>query len=959
MSGGPAAAYHFLPWARYGVLAGISRSGAVANQLPQDTLGRSSTGLPARADLPIKLRVNGAATDEIDVPLRLYGPGDVAGIDPREIIRTEPRHLTTDFPPHLFPFVEFDRPDFPWLFTPARANQDQRLRPWLVLAVVRKAQVTLSTDPRRPLPVLECPVSELPDLRESWAWAHAQYSGSVGTGATLDGAGGLLGTRPHQTVSRLLCPRKLEPRRGGADTSYYACLVPAFEGGRKAGLGEPLLAADETALSDAWNVTATDPVALPVYYHWEFSTGEEGNFEELVERLRVLEQLPDSAPGLMDVSQSGAGLPKVPGATLGVESALRSPSTKSLGWPAGLSRTFPQFQEDMRRVLETPLRPGSTPPAVAPPIYGRWQAAGEGSRGSTPLAPGAAPPWLRHLNLDPRYRAAASLGAQIVQRQQEQLVDASWQQAGEAQAANQWLRQKELARAVSESIHEKRLGALSPATLQQIASPVAIPSDTATRSLVSPSIAIDASPVTPPPPALADALVSAPFRRIARPLGTLARPAATTAVATPTTTTGPTVPALKPLAEQFTVFLKSATSGSLVVAPPPGVTAGAIKASGLPREAIATPSLLVEAAVAPTLRMTSASITFTADDGKASLLALLDPQVTFAAEAQTRIETATATDVAPRLDPLAPVLMTPSFPQPMYEPLRELFQEMLLPRLEKIPQNTLTALLPNPAFIEAYMVGLNDELARELLWREFPTELRGTAFRQFWDPSGRLGANPTPEDRDRLLDLPAIDQWQGALGANLPASRGASLLLLLIRGDLLVRYPNALIFAARAAWSTANGQPVAPAVLPEAGVPQWPVLRLTPAPGTTLLGFDLSASAPAGPAGVAQPPGDPGWFFVFQEHPTEPRFGLDTGDQALTAWRDLSWPHVRTRDGGGYVAVSTSTPALVGTPERQPSSKDLAVIWGRNAAHMAYITLRTAYRLEIHAGYWFPRDQAR
>ena len=33
------------------------------------------------------------------------------------------------------------------------------------------------------------------------------------------------------------------------------------------------------------------------------------------------------------------------------------------------------------------------------------------------------------------------------------------------------------------------------------------------------------------------------------------------------------------------------------------------------------------------------------------------------------------------------------------------------------------------------MVGLNHEMARELLWREYPTDQRGSYFRQFWDAS--------------------------------------------------------------------------------------------------------------------------------------------------------------------------------------------------------------------------------
>ena len=70
--------------------------------------------------------------------------------------------------------VEFDRPDFPWLFTPAVPDADKRLRPWVCLVVVRKESATLTAAPNQPLPVLECPRGELPNLAESWAWAHAQ-----------------------------------------------------------------------------------------------------------------------------------------------------------------------------------------------------------------------------------------------------------------------------------------------------------------------------------------------------------------------------------------------------------------------------------------------------------------------------------------------------------------------------------------------------------------------------------------------------------------------------------------------------------------------------------------------------------------------------------------------------------------------------------------------------------------
>ena len=241
MTSGPAS-YHFLPWVRSGVAAGI-KAPPTLGKTPQPEPGKTS--IPSRAPMPVTLRLTGdmssddtpATRDDISPSLRMYGPGDVVGIDAREIVRTEPKHLTTDFPPHLFPFVEFDRPDFPWLFTPAAPDGDECLRPWIVLVVVRADLARITADPGRPLPTLECPPTELPDLDESWAWAHAQYVGDFTIPTGLPAA---LADRPLQTVSRLLCPRRLDPSSGGTAPRYYACLVPAFEAGRKAGLGEPL-----------------------------------------------------------------------------------------------------------------------------------------------------------------------------------------------------------------------------------------------------------------------------------------------------------------------------------------------------------------------------------------------------------------------------------------------------------------------------------------------------------------------------------------------------------------------------------------------------------------------------------------------------------------------------------------------------------------------------------------------
>ena len=100
-------------------------------------------------------------------------------------------------------------------------------------------------------------------------------------------------------------------------------------------------------------------------------------------------------------------------------------------------------------------------------------------------------------------------------------------------------------------------------------------------------------------------------------------------------------------------------------------------------------------------------------------------------------------------------MAAPRFAQPMYETLRDLGQELLLPGLEDIAPNTVLGLKTNRRFIESYMVGLNVEMGRELLWRGFPTDQRGTYFDQFWDArsarSGRPDIAPLHQWADRRL----------------------------------------------------------------------------------------------------------------------------------------------------------------------------------------------------------------
>ena len=108
---------HFLPWVRQGAASGITTP---------DSLGSEQR---ADVSLPVSVQLTNFNVPARDV--RLYGPADVTAIDPRQIVRVQPRHLTTNFESNCFPLIEFDRPDFPWLFTPAKPGEGERLRSWM------------------------------------------------------------------------------------------------------------------------------------------------------------------------------------------------------------------------------------------------------------------------------------------------------------------------------------------------------------------------------------------------------------------------------------------------------------------------------------------------------------------------------------------------------------------------------------------------------------------------------------------------------------------------------------------------------------------------------------------------------------------------------------------------------------------------------------------------------------
>src|SRR5262249_7493342 len=373
--------------------------------------------------------------------------------------------------PNYFVAVEFDRPDFPWLFTPAKADDLNRLRPWLCLIVVRKQQgVTLRTDRNLLLPILEIktpavPKDELPDLAESWAWAHAQVTGSQPQQTPLQQS---LAGDPALNLSRLLSPRRLDPL-----TDYFACVVPAFDLGVKAALGSQITPDDEKSLKPAWLSGAQSPaqIQLPVYYSWQFHTGEGADFEALVNLLEARDPSdfpPEVGKKQIDISKPGFVItpPLAAGSTLELEGALRFPESTVADWHAEPRN---RFQGALKKILETPwlaMKNDNVDPLLAPPIYGCWHV------GRHILNTATTPPvWLDQLNLDPRNRSVAALGTAVIQTEQEQLMAAAWEQLGEIQRINQIRRQAQLGRAVNGFYYSKHFSRFSEETLLKVVAP--------------------------------------------------------------------------------------------------------------------------------------------------------------------------------------------------------------------------------------------------------------------------------------------------------------------------------------------------------------------------------------------------------------------------------------------------------------------------------------------------------
>jgi hypothetical protein len=200
--------------------------------------------------------------------------------------------------------------------------------------------------------------------------------------------------------------------------------------------------------------------------------------------------------------------------------------------------------------------------------------------------------------------------------------------------------------------------------------------------------------------------------------------------------------------------------------------------------------------------------------------------------------------------------------------------------LARVPEADLvTVAEANPAFVEAFLAGLNHEMYRELLWRGYPAGRPGTSFHRFWS------------DRDEISDLALFEP--APLGDHVRGATAAPLVLA-VRGELIRRHPDLFALALRAERTDPAGRPVFGAGGAVAPI----VFQRLPEPDLLLVGFALPAEEVRR---VREQQPETRWWFLLGEHPCAPRFGPDPvppggflgvadGDASSTAVRLLRDP---------------------------------------------------------------------
>ena len=419
--------------------------------LPYVRLGFSNTkvGTQSGASVEIKAKVGLGQVGEdekIDVKeitrrFKLAGPECVRSLKDEAVSKITPADKTVGKSYDYMPYIEFYEEDLPWRYTPME-NQ-QKLEPWMVLVALKEGEFTLNMDLDTGYQVLkvESAASDIfPNKEDFYQYAHVEINAPAGL--SYDELLQYVKDHPEKGFSRLLCHRPLERL-----TRYWLFLLPAFETGRRAGLGLNTEGAD--VKMHAWEPKDAEGLRegeYPVYKMSTMMSGEE-TFQNLAKRLggismETFKQLPTHLDvNIDDVYQytehptEGKSI-EVPMA-LGTGAPLdksKQEDSEATAVVKELLEKNPVFYSNQQNEYEE-----EADPWIVPPVYGARQTLatlqkGTNYRWSTSEV-------VDDINLHLRNRLVAGLGSQVVKEHQEELVNRAWSQVEQVNKANQILRE--------------------------------------------------------------------------------------------------------------------------------------------------------------------------------------------------------------------------------------------------------------------------------------------------------------------------------------------------------------------------------------------------------------------------------------------------------------------------------------------------------------------------------------
>lgn len=798
---------------------------------------------------------------EINKTAELYGAGDILGFDvDKMVFKQDPKANIGNFEPNFVPSIEFFDEDFPWRYSTYKAGNNWI--PWLSLIVLKKKEGEQTGEYEEVFNLKGYPKlikltadgsNKLPSIQECWKWAHVQKINLNGESlSSLDSE------HPDRITSRIFCPRRLE-----SNTKYVAFLVPTFKQGIAAAKGAKI--GDEnfpTAREEAWVERGNEGTELAIYHKWEFRTGFRGDFESMV---RLLE--PRILSNLGGISMKTSNFPTsmteemvnsdfvFRGSLIG-EGQSNQEGEIQLGTlaehlNASVATDIPEWD---------PSVPITEDPILTAPVYGKWYI----KESRRPLVTTEnSDQWYEQINLRPSNRAAAGLGAKVIRENQEVLMEAAWKRIQDVVELNDQLSHARFGEEMVDRLIES-LEQLPPISALRVIWPLGGQIQTTQGTSLTTEL-LD----LPIPSSLFNPLVNPIANKIY-------------------INQSGQIPPLNNLFPELDLDdLGGIFDGNL-----PDIIIDDINIFDLFRSGganfveniagIGTPqSLTIDQGISSS-SLANESETEAVDIAelwKHSKSGYLDSVVSIKGKITTELEVllpnlnnwqAEQEDV----ETLEPKQYFPEFNLPVYKYLSKISQNYLLPGIENIPQNTVLLLESNDAFVEAFLVGMNHAFGEELRWRNYPTDMRGTYFKDFWE---QLGG-------DRLFhDIKPIHEWKetnglSSLGQNNPNENPElKTVFLLIRGDILNKYPNTNIFFAPS--NMVDGEEKRRPDYTNAESPKY--MGQLP-PDITFIGFDIDKeSLKEG-------------FMVFQSANGELRFGLeerrDENQEARIfdiAWGDL------------------------------------------------------------------------